>query len=129
MSEIKRYDFSGDYLFDEETNGDFVWYDDHAAALAAKDERIAELERNRCDLCGAKVSDHSMGCPGCGAPVCCQWCCKRANAEADRDSAREEIERLREVLERLARLGNGDKYGNSEGNMIARAALTKEDPK
>lgn len=35
-----------------------------------------------------------------------------------------EIERLREVLERLARLGgrNGH-YGNSEGNDIARAAL------
>lgn len=31
--------------------------------------------------------------------------------------------RYREALERLARLGNGDHYGNSDGNMIARAAL------
>jgi hypothetical protein len=31
--------------------------------------------------------------------------------------------KLREALERLARLGNGDRYGNSEGNEIARAAL------
>lgn len=30
-----------------------------------------------------------------------------------------------EALEKLARLGNGDQYGNSEGNMIAQAALAK----
>jgi len=35
-----------------------------------------------------------------------------------------EIMRLREVLERLAKLGNGDRYGNSEGNDIARQALS-----
>ena len=29
------------------------------------------------------------------------------------------------ALEKLARLGNGDHYGNSEGNMIARAAIAK----
>ena len=28
-----------------------------------------------------------------------------------------------EALEKLARLGNGDHYGNSEGNMIARSTL------
>lgn len=36
-----------------------------------------------------------------------------------------ENERLREVLERLARLGNGEHYGNSEGNCIAIEALKK----
>jgi predicted nuclease with TOPRIM domain len=30
-----------------------------------------------------------------------------------------------EALEKLARLGNGDLYGNSEGNMIARATLAE----
>jgi chromosome condensin MukBEF complex kleisin-like MukF subunit len=30
-----------------------------------------------------------------------------------------------ESLEKLARLGNGDLYGNSDGNMIARAALAE----
>lgn len=34
----------------------------------------------------------------------------------------EENNRLREALEKLARLGNGERYGNSDGNMIARAA-------
>ena len=32
---------------------------------------------------------------------------------------------LVEALEKLARLGNGDQYGNSDGNMIARTALAK----
>ena len=43
-----------------------------------------------------------------------------------------ELRRLHEVnlellaaLEKLARLGNGEHYGNSDGNMIARAAIAK----
>ena len=32
---------------------------------------------------------------------------------------------LLETLEKLARLGNGERYGNSEGNVIARAAIDK----
>lgn len=35
------------------------------------------------------------------------------------------IEYMKNALERLARLGNGDQYGNSEGNTIAQAALNK----
>ena len=36
---------------------------------------------------------------------------------------RAENERYREALEKLARLGNGEQYGNSAGNDIARSAL------
>ena len=36
-----------------------------------------------------------------------------------------ENEALREALEKLSRLGNGDQYGNSIGNEIARAALAR----
>jgi hypothetical protein len=36
-----------------------------------------------------------------------------------------ENEALRDALEKLARLGNGDQYGNSIGNEIARAALAR----
>lgn len=35
------------------------------------------------------------------------------------------VDELVEALERLARLGNGNNYGNSIGNEIARAALAK----
>ena len=37
----------------------------------------------------------------------------------------QDVTELMEALEKLARLGNGDQYGNSDGNMIARAALSK----
>jgi len=30
-----------------------------------------------------------------------------------------------EALEKLARLGNGERYGNSDGNMIARTTLAE----
>jgi hypothetical protein len=33
------------------------------------------------------------------------------------------------ALEKLARLGNGETYGNSDGNMIARAAIAKGEAK
>ena len=48
------------------------------------------------------------------------------------EQAAAELRRLHEVnaelleaLEKLARLGNGERYGNSEGNVIARAAIAK----
>ena len=37
----------------------------------------------------------------------------------------ERIKELEAALEKLARLGNGERYGNSDGNMIARGALSK----
>ena len=36
-----------------------------------------------------------------------------------------DVTELVEALEKLASLGNGDQYGNSDGNMIARDALAK----
>jgi hypothetical protein len=53
-----------------------------------------------------------------------------AEAAADEiDALRAEVERLRGALEKLARLGNGDRYGNSTGNQIAIAALTPAEVK
>ena len=37
----------------------------------------------------------------------------------------QDVTELVEALEKLARLGNGEHYGNSDGNMIARDALSK----
>jgi hypothetical protein len=47
----------------------------------------------------------------------------RAALEAALDAADAENAKLRDALEKLARLGNGDQYGNSIGNEIARTAL------
>ena len=43
----------------------------------------------------------------------------------ERDRLAAENKELREVLDRLARLGNEPNYGNSIGNQIAIAALDK----
>ena len=40
-------------------------------------------------------------------------------------SAQAEIKLLLDALEVLAKLGNGDRYGNSEGNVIAQQALAQ----
>ena len=40
----------------------------------------------------------------------------------------DEIDRLREALDKLARLGNEPEFGNSIGNDIARAALEGKEP-
>lgn len=69
------------------------------ARAEAAEAKLAEPARIRCDECGS--SDHIYSgppdCPGCGAPVCCQICCRHTNeldgmrkraeaAEAKRDS-------------------------------------------
>lgn len=46
----------------------------------------------------------------------------RIGTEAYRD-LEAKLAKAVEALEKLARLGNGDRYGNSDGNMIARATL------
>jgi len=55
---------------------------------------------------------------------------------AGQNEAAAELRRLHAVnqellvaLEKLARLGNGEHYGNSDGNMIARAAIAKGEAK
>ena len=52
--------------------------------------------------------------------------------QRDIEQASAELRRLHEsnqellaALEKLARLGNGERYGNSEGNVIAQAAVIK----
>lgn len=47
----------------------------------------------------------------------------------ERDEARAKVERLRKVLHRLACLGNGDQYGTSFGNDIARKVLAATEVK
>ncbi len=50
-----------------------------------------------------------------------------AAEQAKREQLQAENARMREVLEKLARLGAEPYYGNSDGNMIARAALGEKE--
>lgn len=49
----------------------------------------------------------------------------RVRALFTRPMPAQDVTELVEALEKLARLGNGEHYGNSDGNMIARDALSK----
>lgn len=43
-----------------------------------------ELSVPRCEHCGSdKIYVGPPNCPGCGAPVCCQICCKINNLEIE----------------------------------------------
>ena len=57
------------------------------------------------------------------AQIVAEWQAKRDTREAEDARLRQEHQRYREALEKLARLGNGDALGNSIGNTIARDAL------
>jgi ABC-type uncharacterized transport system ATPase component len=51
---------------------------------------------------------------------------RRADLAADRiEELEAKLAKAVETLEKLARLGNGDRYGNSDGNMIARTTLAE----
>ena len=51
------------------------------------------------------------------------------HALAERDALRAKVERMEKALHKLARLGNGDRLGNSEGNVIAQEALNAAEGK
>lgn len=61
----------------------------------------------RCDKCGHDtVRDHAIGCPRCGAPVCCDLCCLRlalSESEADRNNAQDKLAAAATKIERLGR--------------------------
>jgi hypothetical protein len=83
---------------------DNAWWGWQAATAQAQ-ARIAELEKDAERM-------HSL----------CKEFERKWYLQKDRN------ERLLEALEKLARLGNGDHYGNSIGNCIAIEALGKDKP-
>lgn len=82
--------------------GDWVYYDDHAAAIAAKDAEIARLkdylENGNCIHCGEPVSDLDVD----------HWRkCPKHPANAEISALREEIKNLNHLLDK-ARVLRGD---------------------
>ena len=67
-------------------------------------------------------------CGACGFPIhatkesACDWCRKSAERI---EALTAKLAKAVEALDRLARLGNGDRYGNSEGNVIAQTTIAE----
>jgi hypothetical protein len=98
--------------------------------------RIAQLERERDEARALNVEWSKKAETWMASPEAAQRLQgyrelgqQVAKAQNERDEARAEVERLRKVLHRLACLGNGDQYGNSFGNDIAREALAATEAK
>lgn len=72
-----------------------------ARAYQEARREIERLTRDRCEDCGSKVSSYPKGCPQCGAPECCQSCCKRHTAESALAALREQAERDAKVIEEM----------------------------
>jgi len=62
---------------------------------------IEALKSNRCDECGTKLSSYPSGCPLCGAPVCCQSCCKIDHYSKELDALRGKVQRFKGVIDSL----------------------------
>lgn len=85
-----------------------VW-DHFVEEGSAKYERILKLEAqvrrlererelaNRCEHCGAQVSSYPKGCPTCGAPNCCQMCCKVEHLTRELEQAQAAVAALHTV--------------------------------
>lgn len=89
---------------------------EHKAAIAMKDEALRKLNVCNCSYyersgdhsphCSKSIADQALS-PNCGQPLL------------------ELVREMKAALDKLARLGNEPNFGNSKGNDIARAALTK----
>lgn len=78
-----------------------------SAVLADRDAEITRFNTAFLEICDERDHWHSRALIGDSKEI----------------TLRDEIARLREALEQLARLGNEPQYGNSVGNRIAQAAL------
>lgn len=57
------------------------------------DKGVKDNKKERCEHCGSDRIYHGPPvCPGCGAPNCCQTCCKVATLEKELATAKAELE-------------------------------------
>jgi len=87
----------------------------------AAGDRIAQLEAENKLLNEQLDAIEEMGTESLNALPDCLM--RLAPALVENDELKAKLAKAVETLEKLARLGNGDRYGNSDGNMIARATL------
>jgi GTP1/Obg family GTP-binding protein len=97
------------------------WYSKHTKKDLA--DRIEELEAANKQLNEQLDSIEEMGTESLNALPDCLM--QLAPALVENDELKAKLAKAVEALESLARLGNGDRYGNSDGNMIARTTLAE----
>lgn len=106
-----------------------------ATATRERDEARADLETERMRLaaCGVIALANTPESAAKARDMLPQYRSASSDDVAravDREMMlRAEVESLRNALQRLACLGNGDRPGNSEGNVIALDALAATEPK
>ena len=78
-----------------------------ANAITAERQVAKDLQRNRCEHCGANSVSYRTapggGCQYCGAPNCCPQCCKINNLENANEALKKEVDDLKNpTLSKLA---------------------------
>ena len=68
-------------------------------------KRVAELERGRCEDCGATLT--LDGCVLCGAPVCCPQCCRLQSLADHIEKLQAAVKELEEALRAADGYENG----------------------
>lgn len=78
--------------------------DEAREQLAAANEMIEKLKSKICDICGSnRLINYAPGCPRCGAPNCCDTCCKTAVLESKLDTSERQRDAATARAERLSR--------------------------
>ena len=122
LSGVRRFNFSDDIpgVIYPDPNGPACWFSDlahltaHGAPVVPSVEELAERIEGMCDLWPQTIEENLS-----------DWIAKKLHAHLLAIGGRESREeRYRVALEKLAKLGNEPYYGNSEGNVIAREALS-----
>lgn len=65
------------------------------SALKLRAEQAERKLKNKCEHCGSDHIYHGPpDCPSCGAPNCCQPCCRITTLEKERDALQSKLQRL-----------------------------------
>lgn len=85
----------------------------------------SELRRPRCEHCGSdRIYSGPPDCPGCGAPNCCQTCCKTAELENRIDRLQSELRIKEGALRRIDTMAKSHDMHLPSLNAVTVAQIT-----
>jgi hypothetical protein len=100
LNEVKRYDCWRDGGMMEAPEGKYVTHKDLLALARQRDAKREDV----CEHCGSnRIYSGPPACPMCGAPICCQTCCKITTLENDLLRATAQQSEDRKTIEGLRR--------------------------